>query len=196
MKKIRNFNLLILLVTFLGTTLLSASCTNSQKPKDTRDVAQKHNEEKFDSKKQERDAQFIVNAAEINMAQIQLGQLAQQRGQSTHVKELGKNLEDAYTMSLKNLTTLADSKRITIPTATTNKVRNAYNDLNNKSGNDFDKAYADMMVNKHKDAIAIFEKATTDRYDRDINNWAIATLSDLRTNLNQSIDCQTKCTKK
>lgn len=50
-----------------------------------------------------------------------------------------------------------------------------------------------MMVHRHKDAIKIFEDATTDRYDREINNWAIATLPDLRTNLNHSIDCQKKC---
>jgi putative membrane protein len=53
------------------------------------------------------------------MAQIQLGQLAQQRGQTTHVKELGKKMEDAYTKSQRDLTALANSKRITIPTSQT-----------------------------------------------------------------------------
>lgn len=178
----------LLHVAFVTIILLIASCNFNQKPEDTKDVAQDRNEANFDSQKQERDAQFIVNAAEINMAQIQLGQLAQQRGQTTHVRELGKMMEDAYTKSQRDLTALANSKRITIPTSQTDDTRNAYEDLNDKSGNDFDKAYADMMVSRHNDAIKTFEDATKDRYDREINDWAIATLPDLRTNLNRSID--------
>lgn len=193
MKTTSYFKKTLLHVTFVTSILLIASCNNSQKPMETKDVAQERNEGTFDSKKQNNDAQFIVNAAEINMAQIQLGQLAQQRGQATHVKELGKRMEDAYTKSQRDLTALAQSKRITIPASPTDDVRDAYEDLNNKSGNDFDKAYADLMVSRHRDAIKTFENATTDRYDRDINNWAIATLPDLRTNLNHSIDCQKKC---
>jgi putative membrane protein len=179
-------------VTFVTTILLIASCGFNQKPKDSRDIAQDRNEATFDSNNQNRDAQFIVNAAEINMAQIQLGQLAQQRGQTTHVKELGKMMEDMYTKSQRDLTALANSKRITIPTTTTDDVRTAYEELNDKSGTDFDKAYADLMVHRHQDAIKTFEDATTERYDRDINDWAIATLPDLRKNLNHSLDIQTK----
>ena len=43
------------------------------------------------------------------------------------------------------------------------------------------------MVSKQKDAIDIFNKASTDCNDADIENWAIATLPDLLTNLNHSI---------
>jgi putative membrane protein len=50
-----------------------------------------------------------------------------------------------------------------------------------------------MMVSRNEDAINAFEKATTESYDTDIKDWAIATLPDLRTHLNHSIDCQNKC---
>ncbi len=192
MKKTSYFKKALLLATFVAFGLLIASCGNRQKSSDPRDVAQERNVAKFDSKKQEKDAQFIVNAAEINMAQIQLGQLAQQRGQASHVKEFGKKMEDAYTKSQRDLTALANTKRITIPTSPTDGVREAYEKLNEKPGSDFDKAYADMMVSRHRDAIKTFEDATTDRYDPEINDWAIATLPDLRTNLNHAIDCQRK----
>jgi putative membrane protein len=190
MKKINYFKKALLQVTFVGTILLIASCNFSQRPADTKEVAEERNEEVFDSNKQERDAQFIVNAAEINMEQIQLGQLAQQRGTTAHVKELGKRMEDAYTKSQRDLAALAQSKRITIPTSPTDNVKDAYEDLNDKSGNDFDEAYTDMVVSRHEDAIKTFEDATSDRYDTDVNNWAIATLPDLRTNLNYSLDTQ------
>jgi putative membrane protein len=195
MKKINYIKGALLQAIFVATILLIASCGNNQKPVDTKDVAEEENEAKFDNNEQEKDAQFLVNAAEINLKQIQLGQLAQQKGSTTHVKELGKMMEDAHTKSQRDLIALAQSKRITIPTSATNAATDAYEDLNKKSGNDFDKAYADKMVSQHEDAIETFENATTDNYDADIKNWAIATLPDLRTNLNHSIECQKKCDK-
>ncbi|MBW6497558.1 MAG: DUF4142 domain-containing protein [Bacteroidales bacterium] len=173
--------------TFVALIFLVASCGTNQQ-RDSKDVAQDENEARFDRDRQQNDAQFLVNIAEINMKQIQLGQLAQQKGTTTHVKELGKMMEDAHTKSQRELTALARSKSITIPTTATNDVRDAYNDLNEKTGVDFDKAYADLMVSRNEDAISAFEKATTDNYDTEIKNWAIASLPALRTNLNHAIE--------
>jgi len=195
MKKISYFKEAMLLVTLFTTVSLITSCGNSQQPKDTKVVAKELNDEKFDNNKQEKDAQFLVNASEINMEEIQLGQLAQQNGTTTHVKELGKMMEDAHTKSQNDLTALAKSKMITIPTSLTEDAQEAYKKLSEKSGNDFDKTYSDMMVSKHKDAIAAFEKAATDANDTDIKNWATVSLPDLRTHLEKSTDCQKKCSE-
>lgn len=183
----------LLQVTFVTTVLLIVSCGYNKKPADTKDVAEEHNDAKFDNNKQEKDAQFLVNAAEINLEEIQLGQLAQQNGITTHVKELGKMMVVAYTKSQKDLTALAKSKMITIPTSPTENAQDAYKKLNERTGNDFDKTYADMMVSKHKDAISAFEKVSTDGNDADIKNWATVSLTDLRSHLDHSIDCQKKC---
>lgn len=191
MKKIRYIKKAMLLVSFVASVLLIASCNFNQSD-GAKDAAEKQNEARFDDNEQENDAQFLVNAAEINMKQIQLGQLAQQKGRTAHVKELGKIMEDTYTKSQRDLTALAQRKSITIPTTPTDDVKDAYNDLNDKSDDDFDEAYIDLMVNQHEDAIKTFEDATTERYDSDINEWAIATLPDLRTNLNHSIETQNK----
>lgn len=185
----------MLIATFITIILLFASCSNNQKPEDTKDVAEEHNEAKFDNNNQEMDAQFLVNAAEINLEEIQLGQLAQQIGRTTHVKELGRMMEKSHSKALLDLTALAKSKMITIPGSPTDHAQDAYKTLNEKSGNDFDKAYVDMMVSGHKDAIAAFEKASHDCNDTDIKNWASASLPDLRAHLDHSIDCQKKVDK-
>ena len=196
MTKLTFFKQTMIHAIFAAGILLLASCGSS---KDTKEVAEDKNEARFDRSearfdrdRQEKDAQFLVNMAEVNMKQIQLGQLAQQKGTTTHVKELGKMMEEAHTKSQSDLTALARSKSITIPTTPTDDVRSAYNNLNEKSADDFDKAYIDMMVNQHEDAIKTFEDATTDMYDTDIKNWAIAALPVLRTNLNHSIESQNK----
>lgn len=192
MKKTSYFKKALLLVAFVAPVLFMASCGNSQKSRDAGDVAQEQNEKRFDDNQQENDAEFLVKAAENNLKQIQLGQLAQQKGTSAQVKELGKMMEDAHTKSQNDLTALARNKMMTIPTSLNADDRDAYEDLNEKSGNDFDQAYVDMMVDKQEDAIETFETATTDRYDTDIKQWAIATLPELRTNLNHSLALQKK----
>jgi len=162
----------------------------NNKPEDTKDIAKEHNDAKFEKESSETDAQFLVNAAEINMEEINLGKLAQENGKMNHVKELGKMMEDAHSKSTYELTNLAKTKNITIPKSPTDKAMKAYKTLSNKSGINFDKSYSEMMVNGHKDAIAIFEKASTDCTDPEIKAWAFSTLPALRKHLDHAMLCQ------
>lgn len=190
MKKINYIKKALILATFASTILLFVSCSNN--PKDSKTVAEDHNKEKFDDRKQKKDAQFLVDAAEINLEQIQLGKLAQQKGAAAHVKELGKVVEDAHTKSQRELTTLANNKRVSIPSNASDDAKDEYKKLNEKSREDFDKAFADLMVSKHKDAVKTFENASTDLNDADIKNWARSTLPHLRSHLDRSKECQEK----
>jgi putative membrane protein len=182
-------------LTLIAATLFGASCSNGSKAEDTKDVAVEHNEAKFDNANTEKDAKFLVNAAEINLEEIKLGQLAMQNGRTDQVKALGTMMDEAHRKCLDGLTTLAANKSITIPTAATDNALDAYKNLNNKSGADFDLAYCDMMVNGHKDAIAMFEKAAAESTDADIRQWATETLPELRTHLDHALTAQKECEK-
>jgi len=181
--------------TLVAAVLLIAFTGLSQDPKESRLVGDKQSEEKGDYKRQERDAQFLVRAAEMNLAAIRLAQLAQQKGGSAQVKELGKKMEDAHTKSLNDLTALAKSKKITIPTSSTDNAQEVYKKLKLKSGNEFDRAYAELMVTDHQDAIAAFEKASLESSDTDIQDWATVSLAELRTHLDHSIRCKATCNR-
>ncbi len=127
------------------------------------------------------------------MEEIQLGQLAQQKGTMEDVKNLAKMLTDEHNKAMADLTALAGRKSIAIPTATTDKVKNAYDKLNEKApGNDFDKEYCDMMVKGHNDAIDAFEKAASNAYDADIKAWASSMWPGLRAHLDQAKACEEK----
>jgi putative membrane protein len=173
--------------------LTSVGCDNANKPKDTKEMADERNKDRFDTKRQEKDADFLVRAAESNLKEIQLGQLAQQRGGSDHVRELGRMMEQAHSQSQNDLIALSQRKAITIPTTLTEDGRDAYEKLNKQSAEDFDLEYADIMVKEHKDAIDKFEKASLDGGDADIRTWASNTLPELRTHLQHSEQCQERC---
>jgi putative membrane protein len=182
--------------TLLTTIFAVSSCTNNQEPKYTVEVAEDINDATFDNKDRENDAEFLVEAAEINLEVIQLGQLAQEKGKSADIKELGKMMVEAHTKLLNDLTTLANSKQITIPTTVSDESREEFNLLNEKLGINFDIAYAELMVSGHNDAIDAFEEAATECADMDIKNWATTTLPELRSHLDQSIESQKKCLAK
>ncbi len=191
----KNFKTVFIQATLIIAVIIGLSSCGNNNSKNTKDVAEDHNDAKFDKNDNEKDAQFLVNAVEINMEEISLGQLAQQKGSTNHVKELGKMMEESHTKSLAELTALAQTKSITLPTSQTENGKEAYKDLNEKSGNDFGKEYSSMMVKGHEKAIELFEKASTDCTDPDIKAWATATLPLLRTHLDRAMVCEKQCKK-
>ncbi len=179
---------------FTATFAGVVSCKNDAKPENTKEVAEDHNDAKFSADK-EKDAQFLVNATEINLEDIQMGKLAQERGAIADVKELGKMMEEGHTKCQNELDGLAKRKQVTLPAAITDKGQESYKKLNEKQGIKFDKEYCDMMVENHKDAIAKYEKVVAESNDQEIKDWANATLPALRAHLDHAITCQKKCEK-
>ncbi|HET8859338.1 DUF4142 domain-containing protein [Marivirga sp.] len=176
----------------ISTIFLFFACDSETKQASNKIVASDRNDELFENNKSENEAEFLIKAAEINLKEIHFGQLAQQKGSATHVKELGKMMEDAHTKSQAALTELAKSKEVTIPSAPSSEANDAYSKLNEISGNEFDKAYADQMVKGHEEAIETFEEASENSKDKDVRNWANATLPELRNHLQHAKESQNK----
>ncbi len=166
------------------------SCQNSTKPVDAKELAVDVNNAKMDNPKDEKDALFMVKAAEISGEEVRLGQLAQQKGMTNDVRELGKMMETDHSKAMADITAMANRKYINIPTVPTEDAKEAYNKLNEKNGMDFDKAYTAMMVNGHTDAIDLFEKAANNCTDTEIKNWAQSMLPGLHTHLDHAMAAQ------
>ena len=141
------------------------------------------------------DTAFIMKAAEINMEEIKLGKLAQQKGTTSHVKELGKMMATEHEQAMAGLTALAKKKMVSLPAAETEKITTAYKMLSAKTGKNFDKAYSDMMVNGHKEAIALFEKTAAETKDSEVKQMTTTMIPKLKTHLEHSEMCQKECAK-
>ncbi len=187
----KHFKKSVLYASFFFVAVLALMACNDSE--DSKKVAAEANDKKFDNTNREKDATFLVDAAEINLEEIKLGQLAQQKGTMADVKELGKMMEQAHSKAMSETDSLARKLLITIPSSSTENALDAYNKLDTKSGTEFDKAYCDKMVNGHKDAILLFEKVFTDLNNAEIKQWAANMLVGLRTHLEHAIECQKKC---
>lgn len=196
---INSNSVLVLSVCLVGSLLFASSCSES-KSIDSAEVAEQENINKVVSNdttivivKNDNDAKFLMKAAEMQLEEISLGKLAQQKESSPHVKELGKMMEEDHTKSFTELQELAQSKSISIPTTITEDSQDVHEELVEKTGNDFGKAYSDMMVEHHEDAIELFKKAATDSEDPDIRAWAAEKLPGLRTHLEHAEACKEEC---
>ena len=63
------------------------------------------------------DRQFMDKAAQGGMAEVELGQLAQQNAQSPDVKAFGKRMVDDHSKANDQLKQLASQKGVSLPTS-------------------------------------------------------------------------------
>lgn len=170
------------MVMALGTL----SCKDN-KPEDPKEVAEDQNEAKFDNNdNMEDDSEYLVDAAETDMKEIELGKLALSKSKNADVKALAQMMIDEHTKASAETKALATTKNITLPAAPSEKVQEKYADLNDKNGTDFDKAYTDKMVDSHEKMIDKMEKASEKAADADIRAWAAKMLPTLRKHLDHS----------
>jgi putative membrane protein len=135
------------------------------------------------------DATFVVNTADAGMTEVQLGQLAQQKGKDKDVKMYGAMMEKDHTAAGDKLKALATSKNITLPASVSADMQKAIDNLQQKNGNDFDNAYISQMIDDHKKVISMFETESKNGSDTDIKAFVDSTLPKLRMHLEKAQEC-------
>lgn len=129
------------------------------------------------------DAKFAVAAANGGMAEVELGNLAQEKAVNPKVKDFGAMMVRDHSKANDELKALAKSKGITLPDALDKDEQKVKNDLSAKSGAKFDKAYVSNMIDDHKADIKEFEKAAGNLKDADLKAFANNTLPTLKMHL-------------
>jgi len=116
---------------------------------------------------------FIHHVAIVNMAEIDLGKLAIDRGTADGVKKFAQMMIDDHTASGDKLKALASDLKIEAPGQLDDKHMDEQNKLAKQRGTDFDREYASAMVDGHKDLIDQLEpridKKTLDQWKVEMN---------------------------
>src|SRR5712664_4750574 len=108
------------------------------------------------------DEVFLRNAAEGSMAEVKLGQLAEEKAQAPEVKNFAKRMIEDHSKAVGELKQIGSQEGINLPTDTSHKDAETYDRLAKLSGPEFDRAYAQDMVKDHKKDIAEFKKGETE----------------------------------
>ena len=99
---------------------------------------------------------FMTEAAQGGMAEVELGKLASTRGQSAEVKQFGQKMVTEHTRANEELKALAAKKNMTLPAAVSNDQKEDIDELSKLSGAEFDKEYVRMMVEDHQKDVNSF----------------------------------------
>jgi putative membrane protein len=129
------------------------------------------------------DAQFAVAAANGGMAEVELGQLAQQKAVNSKVKDFGAMMVADHSKANAEMVSLAKSKGISLPTAIDSDEQKVKDELSSKAGTDFDKAYVSRMIDDHQMDIKEFEDASKTCKDANLKAFAVKTLLVLKMHL-------------
>ena len=129
------------------------------------------------------DTDFAKDAAQGGLAEVKMGELAQQKGSSDTVKDFGKRMVEDHTQANDKLKSVASQENMKLPEKLSKKDQRTYDKLSQLSGAEFDRAYARDMVRDHKNDVAAFEQEANSGQDRAVKNFASQTLPTLQDHL-------------
>jgi putative membrane protein len=183
---------------------LLTACNNSSS-KDAVDKADSANEKKADSNStsmsdsnhanqsttaamtvDKETADFMVKAADGGMEEVEMGRMAGDKATNQRVKNFGQMMVDDHSKANDELKSLASQRNVTLPATVSSNHQSDMDNVNKKTGKDFDKKYMSMMVDDHQKDVSEFEKASKNVKDADVKAWIDKTLPVLRKHLDSA----------
>jgi len=122
------------------------------------------------------DLAFAKDAARGGLAEIKLGKLAEGSGSSEAVKTFGTRMVAEHTKAGDKLKEAAALEHITLPTDLAARDQASYDRLSKLSGADFDRAYAQEMLEDHQQDLRAFQREANGGHDAAIRGFASQTL--------------------
>lgn len=126
------------------------------------------------------DAEFLTKAANGGLFEVESGELAVLQATTPFVRDFAQMMVVDHGDANRDLEALAREKGLQFPKALDEESERRLNTLREQKGVDFDRQYRDMQVTAHKDAIALYEKASTECEDADLKAFASKMLPALR----------------
>ena len=118
------------------------------------------------------DKKFVRSALEGGNAEVKLGQLAAQKGNSEDVKQFGQKMVDDHTKLGDEMKEVAQKESVSVPTGIPAKDKALETKLQSLSGDAFDKAYIQAMVKDHRHDLSEFKKEANSGNDTNIKDAA------------------------
>jgi len=148
--------------------------------------AQKETGKKFD------DAEFVKMAASGGMAEVELGNIGNQRAKSSEVKAFSARLVKDHSHANEELKAVAKAAGITVPSKISEKHQKHIDMFKNYSGADFDRDFIKHMVQDHENDIAHFTAASKEAKSADLRAFASKTLPVLKEHLEMAKKLENK----
>jgi putative membrane protein len=125
---------------------------------------------------------FLQHAIEGNLAEIQLGKLAQEKSMDDGVRAFGDMLVADHSANNEKALQIASALGVDAPTEPNKMQKATYDKLSKLSGSAFDRQFSKMMVDDHKKDIREFDKQSKSA-NTQVSGFAKDTLPTLHQHL-------------
>ena len=129
------------------------------------------------------DSEFATKAAQTNLSEIRLADLAMTKTSNQSVKNLAQSVESGHAKANNELKDIAAKQNLTLPKTVDPKEQAEYDRLSKLSGAEFDRAYTRKQVEAHKDVIAEYRRESSHGTDPELKKYATDTLPALEHHL-------------
>jgi putative membrane protein len=126
---------------------------------------------------------FATEAAQGGLAEVEMGQLALQKGTSPQVKQFAQRMVTDHTQANQELMQLAKSQNLNLPAKVDSKHKSDMERLRGMNGTAFDAAYMQHMVQDHQKDVAEFQKQAQRGSDPELKSFAVKYLPVLQQHL-------------
>lgn len=134
------------------------------------------------------DRQRFQRLARDNMAEIELGKLAQQKAASPDVKKFGEHMVEDHGELLEEQKKLAEKKNVKMPQGPNKEQQQAKKKLEGLSGEKFDQAYMQQMVKDHEKALKLVQDTAKNARDPQLKQMAQKAAPDIKEHLQAARD--------
>lgn len=129
------------------------------------------------------DRTFMNQAAIANLAEVEMGRLAQDKAQSDEVKRFARHMVDDHAKAYQELASVAQGKGVDLPRDVDRAHKSSADKLAKLSGREFDQAFMKQMVKDHEKTVGDFRKAAKNARDPAVKGYAEAKLPALEEHL-------------
>lgn len=128
---------------------------------------------------------FLKNGIEGSLVEIKASGIAKSRSSNPNVVNFANMMITHHTQTANELKNIEANKLVSSRDSIKPENEDALNALASKSGVEFDKAYMEMMIIDHENAIELF-KSVNDNTSKTIQDFASKTLPSLQTHLDEA----------
>ena len=111
--------------------------------------------------RQANDQNFVMQAAQAGMTEVELGKVAMEKSTDTDVRTFAGLMIREHGKANDELASLVQGHDIDVPSTLDEKHRKTVTELTSKTGADFDAAYAKQMIADHGEAVSLFRSAAS-----------------------------------
>jgi putative membrane protein len=129
------------------------------------------------------DSSFYKALAQGGLAEVDLGQLAADKGADPSVKRFGEMMVEDHSAANHELENLAASKSLSLPDGPDVATHAKKLELQALSGNSFDKSYVASQVEAHQKTLALLHKEIDSGRDPDARAFAQKVLPTVQSHL-------------